>query len=93
MWSRCSTADGLTAVACSRGRDGRPLVHTPQTSLWHVTELPGEDKRLLGVGGAARRLAPGERAGDVAAAGALAFGAVTGGAKGGLAGIGERGEF
>lgn len=53
-------------------------------TLWHLTELSGEDNNLFGLGGA-RRFAPGERGGDIMSGGTVAFGeAVTTGAGGGI---------
>lgn len=55
-------------------------------TLWHVTELSGEDNNLFGLGGA-RWFAPGERGGDIMSGGAVAFGeTITTGAEGGLSG-------
>ncbi len=55
-------------------------------TLWHVTELSGEDNNLFGSGGA-WWFAPGEGGGDIMSGGAVAFGkTMTHGAEGGLSG-------
>lgn len=45
-------------------------------TLWHLTELPGEDNDLFGLGGA-RCFMPGEHGGDIMSGGTMAFGQTT----------------